>query len=167
LSDISWNETGEDAVRSYKKGDEIETVILSVDPERERISLGVKQLDSDPFAEFAQDNDKGTILKGIVKSVDAKQAIVALTDEVEAILKASEITRDKVEDARNIINEGDEIEAKIINVDRKNRIINLSIKSKDVDEEKVAMKEVREKQVESAGPTTIGDLIKAQMQNKD
>ncbi len=167
LSDISWNETGEDAVRSYKKGDEIETVILSVDPERERISLGVKQLDSDPFAEFVQDNDKGTILKGTVKSVDAKAAIVALTDEVEAVLKASEITRDKVEDARNVINEGDEIEAKIINIDRKNRVINLSIKSKDVDEEKVAMKEVREKQVESAGPTTIGDLIKAQMQNKD
>ncbi len=167
LSDISWNETGEDAVRSYKKGDEIETVILSVDPERERISLGVKQLDSDPFAEFVQDNDKGTILKGTVKSVDAKAAIVALTDEVEAVLKASEITRDKVEDARNVINEGDEIEAKIINIDRKNRVINLSIKSKDVDEEKVAMKEVREKQVESAGPTTIGDLIKAQMKNKD
>jgi len=167
LSDISWNETGEDAVRSYKKGDEIETVILSVDPERERISLGVKQLDSDPFAEFVQDNDKGTILKGTVKSVDAKAAIVALTDEVEAVLKASEITRDKVEDARNVINEGDEIEAKIINIDRKNRVINLSVKSKDVDDEKVAMKEVREKQVESAGPTTIGDLIKAQMQNKD
>ncbi len=167
LSDISWNETGEDAVRSYKKGDEIETVILSVDPERERISLGVKQLDNDPFAEFVQDNDKGTILTGTVTSVDAKAAVVALTDEVEAILKASEISRDKVEDARNVINEGDKIEAKIIHVDRKNRVINLSVKSKDVDDEKVAMKEVREKQVESAGPTTIGDLIKAQMQNKD
>ncbi|MFD2230747.1 30S ribosomal protein S1 [Alkalimarinus sediminis] len=167
LSDISWNETGEEAVRSYKKGDEIETVILSVDPERERISLGVKQLDSDPFAEFVQDNDKGTILTGTVTSVDAKAATVALTDEVEAVLKASEISRDKVEDARNVINEGDKIEAKIIHVDRKNRVINLSVKSKDVDDEKVAMKEVREKQVESAGPTTIGDLIKAQMQNKD
>ncbi|UZE94876.1 30S ribosomal protein S1 [Alkalimarinus alittae] len=167
LSDISWNETGEDAVRSYKKGDEIETVILSVDPERERISLGVKQLDSDPFAEFVQDNDKGTILTGTVTSVDAKGAIVALTEEVEATLKASEISRDKVEDARNVINEGDKIEAKIIHVDRKNRVINLSVKSKDVDDEKVAMKEVREKQAESAGPTTIGDLIKAQMQNKD
>ncbi|WP_250657759.1 30S ribosomal protein S1 [Alkalimarinus coralli] len=167
LSDISWNETGEEAVRSYKKGDEIETVILSVDPERERISLGIKQLDSDPFAEFVQDNDKGTVLTGTVTSVDAKAATVALTDEVEAVLKASEISRDKVEDARNVINEGDKIEAKIIHVDRKNRVINLSVKSKDVDDEKVAMKEVREKQVESAGPTTIGDLIKAQMQNKD
>ncbi len=167
LSDISWNETGEEAVRSYKKGDEIETVILSVDPERERISLGVKQLESDPFAEFVQVNDKGTILKGIVKEVDAKAAIVALNDEVEAVLKASEISRDKVEDARNVINEGDEIEAKIINIDRKNRVINLSIKSKDVDDEKQAMKDVREKQVESAGPTTIGDLIKEQMQNRD
>ena len=167
LSDISWNETGEEAVRKYKKGDEIETVILSVDPERERISLGVKQLDSDPFAEFVQVNDKGAIVNGTVKSVDAKAAVIALNDDVEAVLKASEISRDKVEDARNSLNEGDEVEAKIINIDRKNRVINLSIKSKDVDEEKQALKDVKEKQIETAGPTTIGGLIKEQMQNKD
>ena len=166
LSDISWHETGEDAVRKYKKGDEIETVILSVDPERERISLGVKQLDRDPFAEYVQVNDKGTIITGTVKSVDAKAAILVLVEDVEATLKASEMSQDRVEDLTTQLKEGDEVEAKIINIDRKNRVINLSVKSKDIDDEKQAMKDVREKQVESAGPTTIGDLIKEQMQNK-
>ncbi|KZX81704.1 30S ribosomal protein S1 [Oleiphilus sp. HI0009] len=166
LSDISWQEQGEEAVRNYKKGDEIETVILSVDPERERISLGVKQLDSDPFAEYVQANDKGTIVTGTVKSVDAKAAVVELAADVEATLKASEMSQDRVEDLTTQLKEGDEVEAKIINVDRKNRVINLSVKSKDIDDEKQAMKEVREKQIESAGPTTIGDLIKEQMQNQ-
>ena len=166
LSDISWHDTGEEAVRKYKKGDEIETVILSVDPERERISLGVKQLDRDPFAEYVQLNDKGTIINGTVKSVDAKAAIVELCADVEATLKASEMSQDRVEDLTTQLKEGDEVEAKIINIDRKNRVINLSVKSKDIDDEKQAMKDVREKQVESAGPTTIGDLIKEQMQNK-
>jgi len=166
LSDISWHEAGEEAVRKYKKGDEIETVILSVDPERERISLGVKQLDRDPFAEYVQVNDKGTIITGTVKSVDAKAAIVELVADVEATLKASEMSQDRIEDLTTQLKEGDEVEAKIINIDRKNRVINLSVKSKDIDEEKQAMKDVREKQVESAGPTTIGDLIKAQMENK-
>lgn len=166
LSDISWHETGEDAVRKYKKGDEIETVILSVDPERERISLGVKQLERDPFAEFVQVNDKGTIITGTVKSVDAKAAILELAEDVEATLKASEMSQDRVEDLTTQLKEGDKVEAKIINIDRKNRVINLSVKSKDVDDEKQAMKDVREKQVESSGPTTIGDLIKEQMQNK-
>jgi len=164
LSDISWNEPGEEAVRKYKKGDEIDTVILSIDPERERISLGVKQLDSDPFAEFVQLNEKGAIVTGTVKSIDAKAAIIALTDEVEAVLKASEISRDKVEDARNVLNEGDEVEAKIIAIDRKNRVINLSVKSKDIDEEKQAIRDVKDKHAEVQGPTTIGDLIKEQMQ---
>jgi small subunit ribosomal protein S1 len=166
LSDISWHETGEEAVRKYKKGDEIDTVILSVDPERERISLGVKQLERDPFAEFVQANDKGTIITGTVKSVDAKAAILELAEDVEATLKASEMSQERVEDLTTQLKEGDEVEAKIINVDRKNRVINLSVKSKDIDEEKQAMKDVREKQVESSGPTTIGDLIKEQMQNK-
>ncbi|PIE42883.1 MAG: 30S ribosomal protein S1 [Gammaproteobacteria bacterium] len=166
LSDISWNEAGEEAVRKYKKGDEIDTVILSVDPERERISLGIKQLDRDPFAEFVQENDKGAVVTGKVTSVDAKSATVRLADDVEAMLKASEISRDRVEDARNVLREGDDVEAKIISIDRKNRIISLSVKSKDVDDEKQAMKDVKEKQVESAGPTTIGDLIKEQMQNR-
>lgn len=167
LSDISWNEAGEEAVRRYKKGDELETTILSVDAERERISLGIKQLDSDPFAEYVSEHDKGAIVKGVVREVDAKAAIIVLADDVEATLRASEISRDKVEDARNAMSEGDEVEAKIISIDRKNRIINLSVKSKDTEDEKVALKEMREKEVEAAGPTTIGDLIKAQMENKD
>lgn len=167
LSDISWNESGEEAVRKYKKGDEVETTILSVDPERERISLGIKQLESDPFAEFVQLNDRGTVVKGKVTSVDAKGAQVELAQDVEATLKASEISRDKVEDARNVLNEGDEVEAKIISVDRKNRLINLSIKSKDVEDDKQAMQSVRERTTESSSSaTTIGDLIKEQMQQQ-
>ena len=166
LSDISWNDNGEDAVRNYKKGDELETVILSIDPERERISLGVKQLDSDPFAEYAAENDKGTIVKGKVLSVDAKAAIVELIEGVEATLKASDISRDKVEDARNVLNEGEEVEAVISNIDRKNRVINLSIKAKDAAEEKQALADQRAKSEELAGPTTIGDLIKEQLSQK-
>ncbi len=167
LSDISWHETGEEAVRRFKKGDELETMILSIDPERERISLGIKQLESDPFAEYTQLNDKGAIVRGTVTAVDAKGATIALNDDVEAILKASEISRDKVENASDVLKEGEEVEAKIINVDRKNRIINLSIKSKDIDDEKQAMREVREKQSEAQGPTTIGDLIKEQLQQQN
>ncbi|MCK9237567.1 MAG: 30S ribosomal protein S1 [Thiopseudomonas sp.] len=167
LSDISWHEAGEEAVRNYKKGDELETVILSVDPERERISLGVKQLEDDPFSSYASLNEKGTIVRGTVKEVDAKGAIVVLADEVEAVLKASEISRDRVEDARNVLKEGDEVEAKIINIDRKSRVINLSIKSKDVEDEKDAMKELRKQETEAAGPTTIGELIRQQMENQN
>lgn len=166
LSDISWDMTGEEAVRQYKKGDEIETVILSVDPERERISLGVKQLEEDPFANYAQANDKGAIVSGTVKSVDAKGAVVELAEGVEASLKASEISRDRVEDARNHLNEGDTVEARIVSVDRKNRVISLSIKAKDVVEEKEAMKVVNQEQPDNA-PKTIGDLIKQQMENAD
>ncbi|MBV1920091.1 MAG: 30S ribosomal protein S1 [Pseudomonadales bacterium] len=163
LSDISWDVAGEEAVREYKKGDEIETVILSVDPERERISLGIKQLDSDPFAEYVQDNDKGKIVTGKVISVDAKGAVVLLAEGVEATLKASELSRDRVEDARTVLKEGDDVEARIINVDRKNRGLNLSVKAKDAADEKDAMKNLSQ---ETEAPKTIGDLIKAQMENK-
>ena len=167
LSDISWNDTGEEAVRAYKKGDELETVILSIDPERERISLGVKQLDSDPFAEYASENDKGTLVTGKVTSVDAKAAIVEIAEGVEATLKASEISREKVEDARNVLKEGDEVEAVISNVDRKNRVINLSIKAKDAVADKQAIAEQRAKsEADVKGPTTIGDLIKEQLSQK-
>jgi small subunit ribosomal protein S1 len=166
LSDISWHEAGEEAVRNYKKGDEIETVILSVDPERERISLGIKQLERDPFAEYVQVNDKGTVIKGVVKEVDAKAAVIELNQDVDGVLKASEMSQDRVEDLTTQLKVGDKVEAKIINIDRKNRVINLSVKSKDIDDEKQAMKDVREKQIESSGPTTIGDLIKEQMQNR-
>ncbi|PAU86473.1 30S ribosomal protein S1 [Pseudomonas sp. WN033] len=166
LSDISWNEVGEEAVRRFKKGDEIETVILSVDPERERISLGVKQLEDDPFSNFVSLNDKGSIVTGTVKEVDAKGAVITLADDVEGTLKASEISRDRIEDARNALNVGDEVEAKIVGVDRKSRVISLSIKSKDVDDEKEAIRDLRQQEVAAAGPTTIGDLIKQQMENK-
>ncbi len=167
LSDISWNDDGEEAVRNYKKGDELETVVLAIDPERERISLGVKQLEDDPFSAYVAENDKGTIVKGTIKSVDAKEAIISLTDEVEATLKASEISRDKVEDARNVLKEGEEVEAKITNVDRKNRAIILSIKAKDVAEEKQAIKDHSKASAEAAAPATLGDLIKAQIESQD
>ncbi|NLW04740.1 MAG: S1 RNA-binding domain-containing protein, partial [Pseudomonadaceae bacterium] len=165
LSDISWNDTGEEAVRKFKKGEEVETIILSIDPERERISLGIKQLESDPFNEFLALNDKGSIVKGKVSSVEAKEAIIDLTEEVQAILKASEISAERVEDARNALKEGDEVEARIINVDRKNRVISLSIKAKDKVEAEQAVATQREAQVDLAGPTTIGDLIKQKMEN--
>ncbi|KTC38940.1 MULTISPECIES: 30S ribosomal protein S1 [Pseudomonas] len=170
LSDISWNEVGEEAVRRFKKGDELDTVILSVDPERERISLGIKQLESDPFSEYVQENDKGAIVKGVVKEVDAKGAIITLANDIEATLKASEISRDRIEDARNVLKEGEEVEAKIISVDRKSRVIQLSIKSKDVEDEKEAIQSLRDKPATSdiaAGPTTLGDLLRAQMEKQN
>ncbi|MEN9464576.1 MAG: hypothetical protein RL217_757 [Pseudomonadota bacterium] len=168
LSDLSWNENAEEAVRKYKKGDELETVILSIDPERERISLGVKQLESDPFSEFVAENDKGSVVTGKVTAVDAKGATVEIIPGVEATLKASEISRDKVEDARNVLKEGDSVEAVITVVDRKNRTISLSVKAKDDASTKAALKEHRAKaDAEVSGPTTIGDLIKEQMNQKN
>ncbi|MGO2133636.1 MAG: 30S ribosomal protein S1 [Halomonas sp.] len=163
LSDISWIDTGEEAVRQFKKGDEAEAVILSIDPERERISLGIKQLDTDPVAEYLAVNDKGTVVTGRVIEVDAKEAQVELSTDVIAVLKASEISADRVEDARNVLNEGDSVEARIIGVDRKNRQINLSVKAKDQDDTRRNLSKLRDQDVENDGPTTIGDLIKQQM----
>ena len=163
LSDISWNEVGEEAVRRFKKGDELDTVILSVDPERERISLGIKQLESDPFSEYVQENDKGAIVKGIVKEVDAKGAIITLANDIEATLKASEISRDRVEDARNVLKEGQEVEAKIISVDRKSRVIQLSIKSKDEVEEKEAIQSLKAAPEAEKGETTMASLLREAM----
>ena len=164
LSDISWNEQGEDAIRRYKKGDTVEAVILSVDAEGNRISLGIKQLNSDPFNDFLAVNERGALVKGTVTAVDAKGATVKLADEVEATLKASEINRDRVEDATKFLEVGQEVEAKIINVDRKSRSINLSIKAKDEAEEKEAVANLRTATTsQENGPKTIGDLIKAQM----
>ena len=163
MSDISWEVEGEAALRDYKKGDEVTAVILSVDSEKERISLGIKQQESDPFSEYAAANERGTIVNGIVKSVEAKEVVIELTEGIDAILKASEISIDRIEDARNELKVGDSVEAKIIAVDRRNRSINLSIKAKDVADEKQAIRDVREMDVTADGPTTIGDLIKAQM----
>jgi small subunit ribosomal protein S1 len=167
LSDISWDDNGEEAVRDFRKGDEIETVILSIDPERERISLGVKQLSDDPFMNFVGEYEKGSIVKGTITEVDAKAATVALGDEgVSGVLRASEISRDKVEDARNVLKAGDEVEAKVVSVDRKNRVLGLSIKAIEIDEEKAAIQEHKNVDAPASGPTTIGDLIKAEMEKK-
>ena len=163
MSDISWEVEGEAALRDYKKGDEVSAVILSVDSEKERISLGIKQQESDPFSEYAATNERGTIVNGIVKSVEAKEAVIELAEGIDAILKASEISVDRIEDARNELKVGDSVEAKIVSVDRRNRSVNLSIKAKDAAEEKQAIRDVREMDVTADGPTTIGDLIKAQM----
>jgi small subunit ribosomal protein S1 len=166
LSDISWNEGGEEAVREYKKGDEIETVILSIDSDRERISLGVKQMEDDPFSNYVAENDRGAIVTGEVTEVDAKSVTIKLAEEVEGVLKSVDISRDKVDDARSLYKVGDSVEAKIVSVDRKNRGLALSIKAKDYDDEKDAVKSLKDQEVESASPGTIGDLIKAQMEDK-
>jgi small subunit ribosomal protein S1 len=163
LSDLSWNETGEEAVRNYSKGDEVEAVILAIDPERERISLGVKQLDQDPFSQYVAEHAKGSIVKGTVAEVDAKMAVVTLAESVEGQLRASELSREHVEDARTVLNVGDELEAKFIGVDRKNRTIMLSIKAKDSDEEAEAIKEYSSG---SSGATTLGDLLKDQIETQ-
>ncbi|MGB0468423.1 MAG: 30S ribosomal protein S1 [Pontibacterium sp.] len=166
MSDITWEADAEAALRQYKKGDEVEAVILSIDAEKERISLGVKQLESDPFAEFAAANDKGTIVTGIVKSVDAKAAVIELAEGIEGVLKASEVASERTEDVSAVLKEGDSVEAKITGLDRRNRAITLSIRAKDQAEEKAALKAVQNADVAVAGPTTIGDLIKAQMAAK-
>jgi len=162
LSDLSWSETGEDAVRKFKKGEELEALVLAIDVERERISLGVKQLGGDPFNNFAHSHDKGSLVNGTVKTVDAKGAVVALGDDVEGYLRASEIAPDRVEDARNHLKEGDTVQAMIINVDRKNRNINLSIKAKDSAETAETM--ARMQSEATTGTTNLGALLKAKLE---
>nr|MCU0766948.1 S1 RNA-binding domain-containing protein [Gammaproteobacteria bacterium] len=160
LSDIAWDDTGEAVIRNFKKGQEVEAVVLAVDPERERISLGVKQLDKDPFSAFLAMHEKGSVVKGTVTEVDAKGAAVQLGDGVDGYLRASELSRDRVEDARSVLKVGEEIEAKFIGVDRKNRTISLSVKAKDVDEEQAAIAGYSR---DSQRGTTLGDLLKEQM----
>ena len=167
LSDVSWKESGETAVRRYSKGEEIETVILSIDPERERISLGIKQLDQDAFNDYVAVNERGSIVEGAVVSVEPKEAQVELAEDVIGILKASEIALDRVEDARKELSEGQTVNVKIISVDRKNRVVGLSIKAKQVDEERKAVKEHRKQETTRAAASTLGDLIKAQMRARD
>ncbi|AOZ49586.1 30S ribosomal protein S1 [Chromobacterium vaccinii] len=163
LSDLSWNEAGEEAVRKFKKGDEVDAVVLSIDVEKERISLGIKQLEGDPFNNFVAMNDKGALVKGTVKSVDAKGAVIALDTDVEGYLRASELSRDRVEDARSILKDGDAVEAVIVAVDRKSRNISLSIKAKDAQEENAAMKNLSTVDSASAGTTNLGALLKAKL----
>ena len=163
LSDITWEGEGDDAIRNFKKGDELETVVLAVDPERERISLGLKQMDSDPFGNFIAMNEKGSIVKGTVAEVDAKGAVVTLSDDgVEGYIRSSDLARDRVDDARSVLKEGAEIEAKFVGVDRKNRTISLSIKAKDFDDEKSAIAAYNS-DAASAGTTSMADLLKEQM----
>jgi small subunit ribosomal protein S1 len=164
LSDLSWSAAGEEAVKNFKKGDEVEAVVLSIDVERERISLGVKQLEGDPFTNFIAGHEKNSVVSGTVKSVDAKGAVVTISGDVEGYLRASEFSRDRIDDLRAQLKEGDKVEAMIINVDRKNRSINLSVKAKDLAEETDAMKQLRSEQAAaSAGATNLGALLRAKL----
>ena len=163
LTDLSWNKPGEEAVREYQKGQEVEAMVLSIDPERERISLGIKQIEKDPFASFIADKPKGSIVSGTVISVDAKAAVVDLGDGIEGLLRASEMATDRVEDARSFLNEGDHIDAKITGMDRKGRSIYLSIKAKDTDEEQEALKDYTATSDAKAATTSFGDLLKEKM----
>ena len=163
LSDLSWELTGEEAVRNYKKGEELETTVLAIDPERERISLGVKQIDQDPMSLFMSENSKDSIVKGIIQEVDAKGATVELSDSVLGHIRASEISQDRVEDARTILKPGEEITAKFIGIDRKNRIVNLSIKAKEASDEAQAIETYQKDTVKPASGTSLGDLLKEQM----
>ncbi|TOM28092.1 30S ribosomal protein S1, partial [Vibrio parahaemolyticus] len=157
---ISWNVAGEEAVREYKKGDEISAVVLAVDAERERISLGIKQMENDPFNAYVADNKKGTLVNATVTAVDAKGATVEIAEGVEGYIRASEVSRDRVEDASLILSAGDVVEAKFTGVDRKNRVINLSIKAKDEAEEQEAMASIN-KQDEAAFGNAMADAFKA------
>lgn len=163
LSDISWDIPGEEAVRNYKKSDEVEAVVLAVDAQRERISLGIKQLEKDPFSNFLAEHPKGSLVNGKVVTVDARGANIDLGNGIEGYLRASELSRDRVEDARTIIKEGDEIEARFVGVDRKNRSINLSVKAKELQEEAQAMEDYSRNT--SSGTTTLGDLLKEHIGN--
>src|ERR687896_46925 len=168
LSDLSWSAAGEEAVKNFKKGEEVEAVVLSIDIERERISLGVKQLEGDPFTNFIASHEKNSLVSGTVKSVDAKGAVIALGGDVEGYLRASEFARERIDDLRTHLKEGDSVQAMIINVDRKNRSINLSVKAKDLAEETEAMKQLRTEQAAaSAGATNLGALLRAKLDKKD
>jgi len=163
LSDLSWDRPGEEAVHDYKKGDEVEAIVLAVDPERERISLGIKQANADPFTAFVASHGKGSVVNGTVTSVDAKGAVIDLGNSVEGYLRASEMAREHVEDARNVLKDGDTLDAKITSIDRKNRKISLSVKAKDIELENEAVQEYARK-----GPatTTLGEKLKEQLMDK-
>lgn len=166
LSDLSWNESGEEAVRKYKKGDELEAVVLAIDTERERISLGIKQMGGDPFSNFASTHDKNTLVKGTVKSVDAKGAVIDLGNDVEGYLRAAEISADRVEDATTRLAAGDEVEALIMNIDRKNRSIQLSIRAKDAAEARDALDRLNADATAASGTTNLGALLKAKLEQR-
>jgi small subunit ribosomal protein S1 len=163
LSDLSWARPGEEAVRDYRKAQEAEAMVLSIDVERERISLGIKQLEGDPFSSFIQAHEKNSIVTGTVKSIDPRGAVIQLEGDVEGYLRASEVSRDRVEDIRTRLKEGDQVTAMVINLDRKNRTINLSLKARDMAEEAEAMKKLQEDKQASTGTTNLGALLKAKL----
>jgi small subunit ribosomal protein S1 len=164
LSDLSWSLTGEEAVKNFKKGDEVETTVLSIDVERERISLGIKQIEGDPFTNFIAGHEKNSVVTGTVKTVDAKGAVISIGTDAEGYLRASEFSRDRVEDLSKVLKEGDSVTAMIINVDRKNRSINLSVKAKDMADETDSMKQLRtENAASAAGSTNLGALLRAKL----
>ena len=164
LSDLSWSNPGEEAIRNFKKGDEVEAVVLAIDTEKERISLGIKQLDGDPYANFLATHEKNAIVKGTVKSVDARGAVVTLDGgDMEGYLRASEVSRERIDDLTKVYKEGDAIEAMIINIDRKSRSINLSIKAKDQAEQNEAMQKFAAESNVSSGTTNLGALLKAKL----
>jgi len=167
LSDLSWNKTGEEAVRDFKKGDDVGAVVLAIDVERERISLGIKQLEGDPFNNYATSHEKGAVVTGTVKSVDARGAVVNIGGDVEGYLRASEISRDRVEDARNHLKDGDTVEAMIINVDRKTRSISLSIKAKDNVETAETLQRMQAESGAATGTTNLGALLRAKLTDRD
>ena len=164
LSDISWDIPGEEAIRNYKKGDELEATVLSVDAQRERISLGIKQMEQDPFSEFVGIHQKGAMLKGTVTAVDAKGATIDLGDGIEGYLGARDLSRERIEDARTVLSVGQEIEARYVGVDRKTRMVSLSVRAKEEHEEQQAVKAYRGS---STGTATLGDLLKDQMGKQD
>jgi small subunit ribosomal protein S1 len=166
LSDLSWGRPGEEAVRDYKKGDEVEAIILAVDPERERISLGLKQLEGDPFSAYVATNGKGAVVKGTVISVEAKGATIKLADDIEGYLRASELSRERIEDARSVLKDGDSVEAKITTIDRKNRKISLSVKAKDMEEESEAVQEYARKSAPGTS-SALGDKLKEKLGTPD
>ncbi|MEX0374456.1 30S ribosomal protein S1 [Spiribacter pallidus] len=165
LSDLSWSDTGEEAIRDFQKGEEVEAVVLSVDPERERISLGVKQLAQDPVSQWVANNPKGTIVTGTATEVDAKGAVIDLGDEVQGYIRAADLAQERVEDARSVVNEGDTVEAKFVAVDRRNRMISLSVRAKDQQDEREAIEDYGN--TGAAGTTTLGDLLKEQMSGQE
>ena len=167
LSDISWDLEGDEAVRNFTKGEDLETTVLAIDPERERISLGIKQLDQDPLSGFLAEHPKGSIVKGTVTEVDARGATLSLADGIEGQLRASELSRDRVEDARTVLSVGDEIEARFVSMDRKSRVISLSIKAKEAREEEEAVQSYKTDAGPVSSGTTLGDLLKEQMGSDD
>jgi len=165
LSDISWQDTGDDAVRNFRKGEDVEAVVLAVDPERERISLGIKQLDQDPFATYMAEHPRGSMVNGVVKEVDARGAVIELVEGVEGYLRASDIKEERVEDATRELSVGDKVEAKFISLDRKNRPLSLSIRAKAHAELEEALKEYKQSSA-TGGTTSLGDLLKEQLEQE-